>query len=521
VLEVTAQQGETVTAEPGDRRDGHGHLTRAEWLVLLGLCAGSVVVCFFELGTRSLWLDEIGSILGVDHRSLWSTFTYNGGNMGLYYLVLHVFVSLFGDGQVAVRVPAALAGVALTPVVFALGRRMFGTRVAVIATAGLVVSPALVVWDQQARGYSFGTLLVASSLLALLRALERPTPQRWCVYALIVILSIYSIAYAAIFLVAQVLPILVWPPGRRHVKSIAAVGAVALVAYVPLIVIMLRTGAAGVLSANGPPSVSESSRIFQQLASGSVPDFFAATTVTTVITVIAVVCWVVSAAELISRARASPSGTETVYLGILLSWLLVPVILDAICSLTYRSIYNSSFLLQSVPAGMILVAFVVAKLVPRKLSAPLAVGLGALLVLSLVPTYGVSFEDWGQASHFILTSAQPQDCLTVNKRFVASDLAYYFRLDGGVRTAPQLVLPAMAWGAVLNPSNGVTPSQETFATVASHCRRVWIVLNRVSAGDQYLIGAEIGWFHGHGFDSLKVTHFYSKAFGINVVLLSR
>ena len=252
------------------------------------------------------------------------------------------------------------------------------------------------------------------------------------------ILSIYSIAYAAIFLVAQVLPILVWPPGRRHVKSIAAVGAVAVVAYVPLIVIMLRTGAAGVLSANGPPSVSESSRIFQQLASGSVPDFFAATAVTTVITVIAVVCWVVSAAELISRARATPSGTETVYLGILLSWLLVPVILDAICSLTYRSIYNSSFLLQSVPAGMILVAFVVAKLLPRKLSAPLAVGLGALLVLSLVPTYGVSFEDWGKASHFILTSAQPQG-LSDRQQEVCG-------------LGPRLLLSTRRWGANSAPA---------------------------------------------------------------------
>jgi 4-amino-4-deoxy-L-arabinose transferase-like glycosyltransferase len=41
-----------------------------------------------------------------------------------------------------------LAGAALTPVTFFLGRRMFGSRAAVITAALVAVSPALVVWNQ-------------------------------------------------------------------------------------------------------------------------------------------------------------------------------------------------------------------------------------------------------------------------------------------------------------------------------------------------------------------------------------
>jgi uncharacterized membrane protein len=41
--------------------------------------------------------------------------------MMLYYLLLHGFVALFGGGQLALRVPSALAGAGLTPVVFFLG----------------------------------------------------------------------------------------------------------------------------------------------------------------------------------------------------------------------------------------------------------------------------------------------------------------------------------------------------------------------------------------------------------------
>ena len=159
---------------------------------------------FFDLGSRSLWLDEIHSaLLAVHHgTSLWSAITADGGNMLIYYGLLHAFVSVFGDGQFTLRVPSALVGAGLTPVVFLLGRRMFGTRSAVIAAAIVAVSPALVVWNQQARGYGFGTLLIVLSLFVLFRATESPNRLWWTVYGFLVLLSIYTIAYAAMFLAA-------------------------------------------------------------------------------------------------------------------------------------------------------------------------------------------------------------------------------------------------------------------------------------------------------------------------------
>ena len=68
-------------------------------------------------------------LIAVHHGTgLWLAVTADGGSMAIYYLLLHVFVALFGSGQFALRVPSALAGVALTPVMFFLGRRMFGGR---------------------------------------------------------------------------------------------------------------------------------------------------------------------------------------------------------------------------------------------------------------------------------------------------------------------------------------------------------------------------------------------------------
>ena len=218
-----------------------------------------------------------------------------------------------------------------------------------IATAIVAVSPALVVWNQQARGYSLGTLLIASSLLALLRAIECPSRRRWCAYGVLVVLSVYTLAYAAMFLVAQWLALAFWPQARRRAKPMLTVVGVAALAYVPLIVLMLRTGAAaGVLSTNAPPSTTEGVHLLEELTSGVAPDFVSVTLISGIVTVIGLLCFVAAGTELVSRIRGSPGELETAYLGIVLSWLFVPLFVDPVFSFAYRSIFNSSFLLQSV-----------------------------------------------------------------------------------------------------------------------------------------------------------------------------
>ena len=63
-----------------------------------------------------------------------------------------------------------------------------------------------------------------------------------------------------------------------------------------------------------------------------------------------------------------------------LSWLLVPLLCDPVFSLAHSSIFNSSFLLQSVPAGALVVAFVLGDLLPKGLSQVFAIGFISLLL---------------------------------------------------------------------------------------------------------------------------------------------
>lgn len=523
VSPATTQVGHK-TSEQADGTEIGGGLSRAELLILVALCAASAVACFFDLGARSLWNDEVFSALIALHHGtdLWHAVTIDGGNMVIYRLLLRLCVALFGGGQFALRIPSALAGVALTPVMFFLGRRMFGTRTGVVAAAIVAVSPPLVVWAQQAQGYCLGTLLVASSALALLRAVERPTRRRWFVYGLLAVLSIYTIVWVGLFLVAQWLPVAFGRGARVRLSQMLTVAGGVGVAYVPLVVLAVRNGSGNVLLMNARPSTTEGIHIVQELSSGVAPELFHTTLVVAIVTVIAVLCWITASAELLSRIRRAPGDFETMCLGIALSWLLLPLVVDAIFSIAYRSLFVPAYLVQSVPAGAMVVAFVFVKVLPRLLSHALAIGFVGLLVAALVPTYGVSYEQWTQVSRYVRTASRSGDCLTVNKLELDSNLGYYFSLEGVGSAAPRLVLPSLTWSDALDPTFRGPVSSGSFTTVASSCTRLWIVVSRESPGQVLEINSEVNWFHAHGFKHVTVSHFAPQyGVGINVTLLAR
>lgn len=116
---------------------------------------------------------------------------------GLYYLGMHAWV-VFGRGPIALRMPSVIAAVAAAGVVTELGRRLSG-RAAVGVVAGLLyaTSPFVTFYAQTARSYAIVSLVVASSTLALVRALEaeaiasprRVLIRRWIAYGVLISLG--------------------------------------------------------------------------------------------------------------------------------------------------------------------------------------------------------------------------------------------------------------------------------------------------------------------------------------------
>src|SRR4051812_11027192 len=93
---------------------------------------------------------------------------YTRGLLATYLTVPSLV--LVGSSDFAVRLPAVLAGTALIPVAYALGREVAGRLGGLFLAALLVGHPSFVVWSRQAWFYALYVLLFAAALLFILRA---------------------------------------------------------------------------------------------------------------------------------------------------------------------------------------------------------------------------------------------------------------------------------------------------------------------------------------------------------------
>jgi uncharacterized membrane protein len=176
--------------------------------VLVAVVSAGVVLRFVT--TSHLWLDEALSveIARLPVRDIPQALRHDG-HPPLYYALLHAWISLFGDSDVAVRSLSGVFGVALVPLGWFAGRRLGGRDAAWIVVAVLAVSPFAVRYATEARMYSLVMVLVMTGYLLLGRALERPCAPRLAVLSVTVGVLLLT-HYWALWLVAATVVVLGW-----------------------------------------------------------------------------------------------------------------------------------------------------------------------------------------------------------------------------------------------------------------------------------------------------------------------
>lgn len=191
--------------------------------------------------TSPLWLDEALSVniaqlpLGDIPEAL-----RHDGHPPLYYFVLHGWISVFGSGDVAMRILSGLFGVALLPLTYIAGRRLGGVRAGWAAVLVLALSPFAVRYSTETRMYALVSLLALAGWLIGQDALRRPTLGRLAAIAGISGLLLLSHYWALWFLGAALLllAVVVWR-GRRGgfeaVRPPVLLGGAVLAGFVPFL----------------------------------------------------------------------------------------------------------------------------------------------------------------------------------------------------------------------------------------------------------------------------------------------
>jgi mannosyltransferase len=223
-------------------RPGVGPARRAR-AAALGVAALAATISLIGAGVPSLWGDEVVSIMSA--RRSWGSLADALGTIdavhGVYYAILHLWVSLVGSDAVAVRALSALAvAVAaggMVPLVRALGG---GLRPAVVAGLALAILPRVAYVGSDARSGALEIAGVVAVTLLLAHGAVALPGWRWIVYGLLLGALVALFVYAALLVAAHLVLVLLRTrsPDRGPALGRFAAGvAVAVAVAAPVIAV--------------------------------------------------------------------------------------------------------------------------------------------------------------------------------------------------------------------------------------------------------------------------------------------
>jgi mannosyltransferase len=444
--------------------------------VAVELILGAVLGSLF-LGTHSLFLDE--SVSSTLATAPWHRFTdvvtHREANMALYYLLLRGWV-VFGHSEIALRTLSVIFAVGALWVVIMLARSLFGRRAALLAGLLLAVNPLSVQFAQDVRGYSLALLLVSASCFFFVRGMQRmdnPSPFCWTAYTVVTALAAYSNFWAALVPVGQALSLAFLPPGRIPWRRIITSAVALVVLLVPLGLLIESTDSAGVNWAAG----SSAGRLFTHIRS-SVPH--AVLDLVVLIGAVAVVAIVVFARR---RAPFGELFARQWSVCFTACWLVVPVAAVVMLSLVDRPLLVVRYLMVSLPAAVLLLAWVIDRAASLARRGALALAVALLVVVVGASAVGAAQwyanggpQDFRSVVGYIADRAQPGDGILVFAPYERIPVEWYMADNPATERAVLPVYPATGWGvdplyfdgAVSLPSGAVTQA-------ATKYQRIWLV----------------------------------------------
>ncbi len=169
-------------------------LLKKHTIIILAIgCAGSILRIWNI--NQSFWWDEIAGTMAYAHAvPLSDTISRLGpffNNHALYSLVARFSLTLLGENEIALRLPALLMGILSIPMLFLFGKTFAGSRQGVIGAGLLAVSAVHIDHSMSARGYSGLALLALLSSYCFLKALRTNAKSTWTYYVLWNILGVY------------------------------------------------------------------------------------------------------------------------------------------------------------------------------------------------------------------------------------------------------------------------------------------------------------------------------------------
>lgn len=171
---------------------------KKNWILLGLIFSLGAFLRFYGLTDQSLWFDEVLTVRTAEREFAGIITDLSVGwncSPPLYYFMLHLWMKVFGTGELAVRMLPALWGLLLIPAIFYVGSSLFNRNVGLISAYIVAIGEFHIRYSQEARMYTMLALLGLLSMYFLYKALTTDRKLSWVGYILFTILIIYTHNY--------------------------------------------------------------------------------------------------------------------------------------------------------------------------------------------------------------------------------------------------------------------------------------------------------------------------------------
>ena len=316
--------------------------------------------------------------------------------------------------------------------IYLLGRRLFGSRVGLIAAALLAVNAYHVQYSQDARSYSLMVFLCLLSSLYFLKCLSEPSRRNRIAYIVSSALAVYAQFFSLLLVIAQWLSLKMLDRGQvpRQIRNDWRW--IALLVS-PVLAFAATTGT-GPLRWVQRPSLKDVWVFALHLTGNGGPWLL-----------LACVAACLAALLPVWRTRSLRRVPwDTWRYRFLVCWLVFPIALTLALSLV-KPLFVPRYFIFCLPALLLLVACGIARLRPV-LMVP---ALGLVLVLSFSGTIGyykkdvdIQRDDWRAATRYLLDHAQSGDALLFHVPMGRMPYEFYHSVLGASVHGPDCSLSA-------------------------------------------------------------------------------
>ncbi len=152
-----------------------------------------------------------------------------------HYLYLGLWMMLFGDSDLSLRLSSFVFGVSLIPVMFFLGKELHSRGAGFLAALFAALSPVLIYYSQEVRPYALLAFLGAVSFLFLLRLERKPNFLNYLILVVsnVLILYTYTIGFVFVFLQGLFFFLYLKFIEKKPLKDFLIAQIVIIVLYVP------------------------------------------------------------------------------------------------------------------------------------------------------------------------------------------------------------------------------------------------------------------------------------------------